>query len=122
MKRGRGAAVKSSFDRRAFKNRFNQAGDDGISHGVSNALLKQARKSGTLNISNRSLTEVPKEVWRINLDASKCQQPSSMDTDDQDRWWDQIDLSKLDISSNQLREISDDVKLLTALSALDVSA
>ncbi|EDV23314.1 uncharacterized protein TRIADDRAFT_27850 [Trichoplax adhaerens] len=119
MKRGRGSGIKSNFDRQAFKNKFNQGKDNSIATGVPNALLKQARKSGSLNLSNRSLAEVPDDVWRINLDASKSQQSSSMDND-QDRWWDQVELSKLDLSSNQLKAISDDVKLLNALVALDI--
>lgn len=38
-----------------------------------------------------------------------------------DRWWEQTDLTKLLLSSNQLTQLSEDIKLLPALNTLDVS-
>ena len=38
-----------------------------------------------------------------------------------ERWWDQTDLTKLIISSNKLQSLSDDLRLLPALTVLDVS-
>lgn len=62
---------------------------------------------------------VPDKVWRINLDAAaEARDASSFDTDE--RWWDQVDLSKLILASNKLVSVSDDIKLLTALTVLDV--
>lgn len=40
---------------------------------------------------------------------------------DSDRWWEQTDLTKLYLSSNQLTHLSEDIRLLPALSVLDVS-
>ena len=38
-----------------------------------------------------------------------------------DRWWEQTDLTKLLLSSNKLTQLSDDIRLLPALTTLDVS-
>lgn len=40
---------------------------------------------------------------------------------DTDRWWEQTDLTKLLLASNQLTQLSDDIRLLPALTVLDVS-
>ncbi|XP_029004149.1 leucine-rich repeat-containing protein 40 isoform X2 [Betta splendens] len=61
---------------------------------VPRGLLKGARKTGQLNLSGRGLT--------------------------QDRWWDQTDLVKLLLSSNQLTSLSDDIRLLAGLHILDL--
>ena len=55
----------------------------------------------------------------MNLDAAaESREASTFDTDE--RWWDQEPLSKLLLASNKLQSISDDIKLLEALKALDV--
>lgn len=63
---------------------------------------------------------VPEKVWRVNLDAAAESREASFDTDE--RWWDQVELNKLILASNKLQTISENVKLLTALNNLDVSA
>jgi len=37
-----------------------------------------------------------------------------------DRWWEQVDLTKLILASNALDHLSEDIQLLPALVALDV--
>ncbi|XP_070564294.1 leucine-rich repeat-containing protein 40-like [Ptychodera flava] len=83
------------------------------------AIIKQARASGQLNLSNRNLTEVPQEVWRINIDVPEEGKNVSLDTAG-DRWWEQVDLVKLILASNKLQEISSDITQLPALTVLDV--
>ncbi|KAH0618507.1 hypothetical protein JD844_017783 [Phrynosoma platyrhinos] len=62
---------------------------------------------------------VPLHVWRINLDTpEEAQQNLSFGA--ADRWWEQTDLTKLILSSNKLKCLSDDIKLLPALTVLDV--
>ncbi|KAH3694443.1 leucine-rich repeat-containing protein 40-like [Dreissena polymorpha] len=89
------------------------------SDGVHASILKQARKSGQLNISGRSLTSVPETVWRINIDTPEEGKTVSMDDPD-DRWWEQTDLTKLILASNWLTELSEDISNLPALTVLDV--
>ncbi|NXL83319.1 LRC40 protein, partial [Alectura lathami] len=62
---------------------------------------------------------VPQHVWRINLDTpEEAQQNLSFGA--ADRWWEQTDLTKLILASNKLQCLSEDVRLLPALSVLDV--
>ncbi|XP_007480461.1 leucine-rich repeat-containing protein 40 isoform X3 [Monodelphis domestica] len=86
---------------------------------VPQGLLKAARKSGQLNLSGRELNEVPQMVWRINLDLpEEANQNHSFNSSE--RWWEQTDLTKLIISNNKLQSLSDDLRLLPALTILDM--
>ena len=62
---------------------------------------------------------VPVSVWRINLDAPEEGKNVSLDNAE-DRWWDQVDLTKLIMASNLLTTIPDDIAQLSALVILDV--
>ncbi|XP_054645322.1 leucine-rich repeat-containing protein 40 [Dunckerocampus dactyliophorus] len=86
---------------------------------VPYGLLKTARKSGQLNLSGRGLTEVPANVFRLNVDTpEEAKQDLSFGASE--RWWEQTDLTKLLLSSNQLTCLSEDIRLLPALSTLDL--
>uniref|UniRef100_A0A8C5AR12 Leucine-rich repeat-containing protein 40 n=1 Tax=Gadus morhua TaxID=8049 RepID=A0A8C5AR12_GADMO len=86
---------------------------------VPNGLLNAARKSGQLNLSGRGLTEVPQNVYRLNVDTpEEANKNLSFGADD--RWWEQTDLIKLLLSSNQLTTLSDDIRLLPGLTTLDL--
>ena len=63
---------------------------------------------------------VPDSVWHINTEPPKGQD-ASWDTKGDEKWWDQVDLSKLILASNQLLELSQDICMLPALTVLDVS-
>lgn len=104
---------KAGFQRAGNNNKE----DDG--KGVSVVILKQARSSGQLNLSNRSLTTVPQSVWNINTDVPPEAKNVSLDNQDE-RWWDQNELVKLILASNKLEELSNDIQLLPALTVLDV--
>ena len=86
---------------------------------VPDAVLKQARKSGQLNLSNRELKTVPDKIWKINLEIPEEERNASLDTDE--KWWDQTELNKLILASNQITNISPDIQLLQGLLVLDVS-
>ncbi|XP_070602237.1 leucine-rich repeat-containing protein 40 [Erythrolamprus reginae] len=86
---------------------------------IPQGLLRAARKSGQLNLSGRELTEVPLHVWRINLDTPE-EAHQNLSFGGADRWWEQTDLNKLILSSNKLQCLSEDIKLLPALTVLDV--
>uniref|UniRef100_A0AAQ5Y1V4 Leucine-rich repeat-containing protein 40 n=1 Tax=Amphiprion ocellaris TaxID=80972 RepID=A0AAQ5Y1V4_AMPOC len=86
---------------------------------VPYGLLKAARKSGQLNLCGRGLTEVPQNVYRLNIDTpEEAQQNVSFGASD--RWWEQTDLKKLLLSSNQLTHLSEDIRLLPGLITLDL--
>lgn len=98
-----------------------QPGGDARPGEVSEAMLRQARKSGQLNLSNRGLTKVPQKVWRVNLDVPPEAQNVSLDSTDDDKWWEIVDLTKLILASNKLSEISSEIAQFPALLVLDVS-
>ena len=98
-----------------------QPGGDARPGEVSEAMLRQARKSGQLNLSNRGLTKVPQKVWRVNLDVPPEAQNVSLDSTDEDKWWEIVDLTKLILASNKLSEISSEIAQFPALLVLDVS-
>ena len=60
------------------------------------------------------------QVWRINIDVPEEGKNASIDTGDGDRWWEQVDLKKLILASNQIKELSSEIKNLPALNVLDV--
>lgn len=62
---------------------------------------------------------IPSSVWRINIDPPPDHTASFAAKGD-DKWWDQVDLVKLILAANQIKEISDDIRFLTALTVLDV--
>ncbi|KAI4828423.1 hypothetical protein KUCAC02_022519 [Chaenocephalus aceratus] len=100
--------------------RFKRAGQGGSLAGfkteeteptVPSGLLKAAGKSGQLNLSGRGLKEVPKEVYRLNVDPPlEAQQNVSFA--ESDRWWEQTDLTKLLLSSNQLTQLHNQLSAL----------
>ncbi|NXL63366.1 LRC40 protein, partial [Chordeiles acutipennis] len=96
---------------------FRQAEDPGPA--VPQGLIRAARKSGQLNLAGRNLGEVPQHVWRINLDTPE-EAHQNLSFGAADRWWEQTDLTKLILASNKLQRLSEDVKLLPALTVLDV--
>ena len=102
---------------KSFQSGFGQ--DAGKEGKVPYALLKAARHSGQLNLSSRTLESIPDQVYRINVDIPDEAKTSSM-ADADERWWDQVDLKKLIVASNQLTEILPDIKNLPALTVLDV--
>ncbi|XP_068809615.1 leucine-rich repeat-containing protein 40 isoform X3 [Struthio camelus] len=65
------------------------------------------------------LRKVPQHVWRINLDTPE-EAHQNLSFGAADRWWEQVDLTKLILASNKLQCLSEDVKLLPALTVLDV--
>ncbi|XP_066963781.1 LOW QUALITY PROTEIN: leucine-rich repeat-containing protein 40-like [Macrobrachium rosenbergii] len=88
-------------------------------------IIKMARKSGQLNLSNRGMVEVPDKVYHIheidNEEAKKLTMNMSMDNSDDDRWWEQTDLTRLYLASNQLTTIAPKINNLMSLQILDLS-
>ena len=72
-------------------------------------LVKQARKSGQLNLSNRGLTMVPDKVWNISefdKEEQKTLSNVTMDSASNENWWDQVDMTKLILACNKISFIS----------------
>lgn len=82
----------------------------GINPGIMDRMLKAARSSGSLNLSNRSLSELPDEVYR-SLDA----------VGDGEKWWEAVELHKLILAHNNIVSLKEDLKNLPLLSVLNIS-
>ena len=78
-------------------------------------MVKQARRSGQLNLSNRGLVSVPDKVWTLmELDTEEMKSmvtSVTMDTDNADNWWDTVDLTKLILACNKISSISPQVDI-----------
>ncbi len=84
------------------------------------ALLKQTRKSGSLNLSGRGLAAIPAKIWTLNEDESDGKKSIFMDKVEEDNWWDRVDLTKLILASNQISKVSPKIKNLVTLQVLDL--
>lgn len=115
---GRGAK-KSPGRFRNINPGFLQAGSN-QKESISESLLRQARRSGQLNLSNRVLTAVPDTVWNIN-EPPDTAGAATFDSQGDERWWDQVALTRLNLSSNELECLSEKLELLCELQAFDVS-
>ena len=86
-------------------------------------VLRNARKSGHLNLSDFGLTDVPSQIWHLNAQdmSTSSKTAASIDTDEHDfKWWDQVDLNKLILASNKIQIIPKDVQHLSTLVTFDV--
>ncbi|XP_039494751.1 leucine-rich repeat-containing protein 40 isoform X3 [Drosophila santomea] len=87
---------------------------------LTQQLWKLARKSGTLNLSNKALARVPERLYDINeADAdSKAVNLEQLTIKEEDAWWNQVPLNNLDLSSNTLTHLSPKIENLQSLTVL----
>lgn len=65
------------------------------------------------------LLAVPDAVWQLNIDVPEEAKSVSLDNTE-DRWWEQVELTKLILASNTLTTIADGIANFSALVVLDV--
>ncbi|CAG5124259.1 unnamed protein product, partial [Candidula unifasciata] len=111
--RGRGAARV-----RGGQPGFGQSSEH-PSNTVHPSILKQARRTGILNLSQRGLSVVPETVWTVQEDVPEDSKCVSMDNTD-DKWWDTLPLTKLILASNRLSSLGEGLRNLAALTVLDI--
>ena len=83
------------------------------------SLVRQARQSGQLNLSNRGLAGVPERVWSLGEPDKEEQQQlaaQTMDSSGGQQWWDCVDLTKLILACNNIQTIS--TKVLIAFGGM----
>lgn len=73
-------------------------------------MIKAAKASGSLNISNRGLTEVPPRVYNLLNEGGS-----------DEKWWEVVEIHKLDISHNNIAAISDRLGDIGSLTFLNLS-
>lgn len=87
--------------------------------------IKNALKTGVLNLSGKGLGTVPDQVWNLEKCDTKPVGIVSIEFDkcpeEGDNWWNYKPLSNLDLSSNALKEISSELSNLVDLKSLFVS-
>eukprot|EP00760_Papus_ankaliazontas_P034940 PhM_4_TR7557/c0_g1_i2/m.24085 len=74
------------------------------------ALLQSSLSNGVLNLSHKHLTEVPREVFNLH----------EMQFEGKE-WWTEADLTRLDLSFNEIQVIPDGITNLNFLTSLILS-
>ncbi|KAJ3112409.1 Leucine-rich repeat-containing protein 40 [Phlyctochytrium bullatum] len=120
MLRGRGGRLQPnpSFRQQA------PFGGNGPDKAASNAkslmkMVRDARTTGKLNLSNLNLEAIPDTVFtREDVKPADV----TLDRSDKDgfNWWEEVDISKLIIADNVLKELDQRIAELGALTLLDV--
>ncbi|KAJ3329596.1 Leucine-rich repeat-containing protein 40 [Blyttiomyces sp. JEL0837] len=94
--------------------------DDGMNNSQSILkMIKQARTSGRLNLSNKNLREIPNSLFDRSDVTSGIDVSLDRESTEQFAWWDEVDLSKLIIADNAIESIDLRVCDLFALTLLD---
>ncbi|KAJ3105852.1 Leucine-rich repeat-containing protein 40 [Phlyctochytrium planicorne] len=82
-------------------------------------MIRQARTSGKLNLSNQGLDVIPPSLF-----TREDVQPGTVSLDRNDtefNWWEEVDISKLIIADNVLKEIDERIVELQGLTLLDAT-
>ncbi|KRF78315.1 leucine-rich repeat-containing protein 40 isoform X2 [Drosophila virilis] len=89
---------------------------------LSDNLWKLARKTGTLNMTNKGMSRVPERIYDINEpdEDSKKANLVQLSISEEDAWWNQVPLENLDLSSNALSHISPKIENLLTLTVLQL--
>ncbi|CAG4972000.1 unnamed protein product [Parnassius apollo] len=85
---------------------------------LSNGLIKSAKRTGQLSLCNRGLGTVPENVWKIDELVLEETKEVDFTRSGYNNWWNAEPLKILDLSSNVIKTISPDVKLLQQLVTL----
>ncbi|XP_054734849.1 leucine-rich repeat-containing protein 40 isoform X2 [Anastrepha obliqua] len=82
-------------------------------------LVKQARKTGAMQLSGKGLTTVPDKIYQINeIDKDLPTSLEQLTVKEEDAWWNQMPLTNLDLSSNALTHLSPKIENLDTLTTL----
>lgn len=85
---------------------------------LSMGLVKSAKRTGQLSLCNRGLGTVPENVWKIDELVMDETKDVDFTRSDQQSWWNYEPLKTLDLSSNVIKIISPNVRLLQQLITL----
>ncbi|XP_058053974.1 leucine-rich repeat-containing protein 40 [Anopheles bellator] len=98
----------------------NKEEDDQI---LTRVKIKQALKTGVLNLAGKGLATVPEKVWNLS-DSDENEKEVRYDLvrppQEDDSWWNQKSLTSLDLSSNTLTVISENIQNLADLTVLNL--
>ncbi|XP_059485503.1 leucine-rich repeat-containing protein 40-like [Neocloeon triangulifer] len=91
---------------------------------ISPLVVKQARKSGKVNLSGKNLSTVPERIWTLDtLDENEIKSidvhlSDSVREDEDSKWWEHEPLTLLDLSNNCIATLSPKIKYLASLTNL----
>ncbi|KAL0880814.1 hypothetical protein ABMA27_001999 [Loxostege sticticalis] len=85
---------------------------------LSIGLIKSAKRTGQLSLCNRGLGTVPENVWKIDELVLEETKEVDFTRSDLNNWWNSEPLKMLDLSSNVIKTISPNIKLLQQLVTL----
>ena len=85
-------------------------------------LLETASQTGKLNLSLKQLTSIPDQVFKTATTAPTKTNTIdySFDSRDTPTWWSLVDLQKLILSDNEIKEIDERIETLVGLLVFDV--
>ena len=72
-----------------------------------NAVLRSSHTSGVLSLTNRNLSQIPLQIFSADLDS-------------QEKFWECVPLSKLDLSFNQITSIPNEISTLEELLSMKI--
>ncbi|XP_050673868.1 leucine-rich repeat-containing protein 40-like isoform X2 [Leptidea sinapis] len=85
---------------------------------LSMGLIKSAKRTGHLSLCNRGLGTVPPNVWKIDELVMDDTKEVDFSRSEQNSWWSCEPLKMLDLSSNVIKDISPNIKMLQELVTL----
>ncbi|CAG8509271.1 6453_t:CDS:2 [Diversispora eburnea] len=91
---------------------------EGGSKGL-NVIVKQAKTSGRINISHRSLKNIPEEVWRMYEVDPKAITIDFSGGGGSDVWYETVDLVRMVAADNQLESIDKRIAEFISLAYID---
>ncbi|CAF0899731.1 unnamed protein product [Rotaria sordida] len=96
-----------------------------IPHSYLLKLIKRSRMNGILNLASRGLTEVPIEIFADEIVEEENQQQQKSKTpdfnqNDTEGWWNHEPLKTLDLSSNSLTTLPNQIETLDYLIVLNI--
>ncbi|KAL3268782.1 hypothetical protein HHI36_007880 [Cryptolaemus montrouzieri] len=86
---------------------------------ITREMIKAVRRTGSLNLSGRSLTTVPTRVFKMyelsDQDYSNHVDFNKTSDENEENWWNFKPLTYIDFSSNQLQEIPSEIEMFTTM-------
>lgn len=83
---------------------------------VSKKLLLNAARTGTLNLQNREMTQIPDDVYKLN----DPELFKTLGAGEDVKWWETEPINKLYLCSNKISLITPDIQQLSSLTLLDL--
>uniref|UniRef100_A0A336K9K7 CSON002272 protein n=1 Tax=Culicoides sonorensis TaxID=179676 RepID=A0A336K9K7_CULSO len=90
---------------------------------LTTLFVKNALKTGVINLSDKSLGTIPTGLWNLDeqVKPSGTFVPEFDKCPENEEWWTRVNISKLNLSSNFIQEIPPNIQKLSDLTVLNLS-